>query len=391
MNAGFSLDLFSVVFLLGAVQGVFLALLLAGVRRRSTANSLLAVAMVAFSIDLLTAAYYNLGLEDRLPHFIGVDYLLPFLYGPLIYFYVKAMDSSSGRLRAMDWLQFLPIVLVALYMIPFYAQSGVSKLHLHASPEGHPWNQRLTLINYVKFVYGLGYLVGAFVLLRRHRRRVRNTFSNVEHITLHWLRNLLVGGMVVWVISLISYVVWLRSDGGSGAGPMEGFDDVVLLAVAVFVYAIGYLGLRQPEIFWPDARREDSTVERPDGLRPRYARSGLDSETAQRIMRELEAHMEQTGAYRNAGLKLNDLADAISVSTHHLSEALNSIVGQSFYYFVNGYRVREVKERVARGDAEKHTLLSIALDAGFNSKSSFNAVFKKHTGMTPSEFRESAG
>ena len=86
-----------------------------------------------------------------------------------------------------------------------------------------------------------------------------------------------------------------------------------------------------------------------------------------------------------------DLAGRLSTTPHKLSEVLNSQLGVSFYDFVNGYRVREVQRRIAARDAESLTMLSLAMDAGFASKSTFNLVFKKFTGQTPSDFRQTAG
>jgi AraC-like DNA-binding protein len=101
--------------------------------------------------------------------------------------------------------------------------------------------------------------------------------------------------------------------------------------------------------------------------------------------------MEKERPWQDSDLTLADLAARLSTTPHRLSEVLNSQLGQTFYDFVNGYRVREVQRRIAAGEAQQVTMLSLALDAGFASKSTFNGVFKKHTGQTPSDFRQTAG
>ena len=103
------------------------------------------------------------------------------------------------------------------------------------------------------------------------------------------------------------------------------------------------------------------------------------------------ALMERDRPWKDSELTLADLADRLNTTPHKLSEVLNSQVGQTFYDFVNGYRVREVQRRIVAGDAQARTILTLALDAGFASKSTFNLVFKKHTGQTPSDFRQGAG
>ena len=101
--------------------------------------------------------------------------------------------------------------------------------------------------------------------------------------------------------------------------------------------------------------------------------------------------MECERPYKRAELTLGELAWALDTSPHRLSEVLNAQLRLSFHDFVNGYRVREVQKRLASPDGARYTYLALALDAGFASKSTFNAVFKKQTGMTPSVYRSSHG
>ena len=129
----------------------------------------------------------------------------------------------------------------------------------------------------------------------------------------------------------------------------------------------------------------------PDTTSPRYERSGLSDREAQRLKSQLTAVMETERPWRDSDLTLADLADRLNTTPHKLSEVLNSQLGLTFYDFVNGYRVREVQRRIAAGDARKVTMLALALDAGFASKSTFNVVFKKHTQQTPSDYRQAAG
>ena len=200
-------------------------------------------------------------------------------------------------------------------------------------------------------------------------------------------------------------------------------DDVIALAMAVMVYGIGYMGLRQPEIFRYDTAEyrvpvelrvpreptvpgpvpsppqlvtalpatDESQVSAPDAPSPRYERSGLSDREAQRLKEHLVAVMDSERPWRDSDLTLADLADRLETTPHKLSEVLNSQLGLTFYDFVNGYRVREVQRRIAAGDARRVTMLALALDAGFASKSTFNVVFKKHTQQTPSDYRQAAG
>jgi len=117
--------------------------------------------------------------------------------------------------------------------------------------------------------------------------------------------------------------------------------------------------------------------------------AGLQPREAEALTTRLVAVMDAERPYRQADLTLGDLAERVGTTPHRLSEVLNSQLGVSFYDFVNGYRVREVQSRLVGPDGARLTYLAIALEAGFASKSTFNAAFKKLTGMTPSAFRAS--
>jgi len=128
-----------------------------------------------------------------------------------------------------------------------------------------------------------------------------------------------------------------------------------------------------------------------ESVAPRYERSGLTERQAERLKDSLMAVMDKQRPWQDSALTLADLAARLSTTPHNLSEVLNSQLGQTFYDFVNGYRVREVQRRITAGDARALKMLSLAMDAGFASKSTFNQVFKKHTSQTPSDFRQAAG
>jgi len=169
----------------------------------------------------------------------------------------------------------------------------------------------------------------------------------------------------------------------------------------VLVYAIGYLGLRQPEVFHYETAEypvPEPVASPPPPAAPvepetpmRYERSGLGDMEAERLKVSLLRTMDAERPWQDSELTLADLAARLNSTPHKLSEVLNAQVGQTFYDFVNGYRVREVQRRIRAGEARALKMLALALDAGFASKSTFNQAFKKYTSQTPSDFRRAAG
>jgi len=384
--ASLTLDWLHVIVLLGAIQGVFLAGVLATKRSNRTANRLLAAAMLAFSIYLASVVYHAVGLVQVFPHFFGVAYPLPLLFGPLIYLYAVTAADRTRRLTRRDALHLVPFLAAVVAGLPIYLMSGADKIAFYHQLQSGERPLLLGILDPLKLVSGATYATITMVFLRRHHDRVKESYSSLERVNLRWLLWLGAGGAAIWMLAVAFQV--LES---AGIARIERGDDFVSLAIAVLVYGIGYMGLRQPEIFRYETAEHPVPVPEPETAAGRYERSGLTDREAERLKNALTAVMDGQRPWQDSELTLADLADRLSTSPHKLSEVLNLQLGQTFYDFVNGYRVREVQRRIAAGEAGQVTMLSLALDAGFASKSTFNLVFKRHTGQTPSDFRQAAG
>ncbi len=366
------------VFLIGAAQGVFLAAVLAS--RGSLPNRLLAVLVLAFSVDLAMAVYHASEASARHPALIGLDLPLAFAYGPLLYLYVRTFAERAARLRPSDAWHAVPFVAAALFFVPLWGASGPEKLAVLRAPGLAFQTRALVVINPLKMLLGAGYLALVVAVLRRATRRAEGG-APADRVRLRWLQTLTAGVVAMLGVSVVLYALGGRA-AGVGMDPDAPFDDLTLLAVTVFVYAIGYFALRQPEITTaaPEPAPDEPAAEP-------YARSGMTAEEAGRYRDRLVALMETEHLYRRGDLTLPDLAGALGVTPHNLTEVLSTQLGQTFYEVVNGYRVREVQARLADPAFADWTVLAIGMEAGFNAKSSFNAAFKRHAGMTPSEYR----
>lgn len=400
-----ALDWLHLAALLGAIQGVFLALVLATQRRNQTANRLLAVVMMAFSLHLTSTVYYAVGLVERYPHFFGLSYPLPLAYGPLIYLYAVAASDRARRLGWRDWLHVVPVVLVVLAMIPVLTKTGAEKIEFYHALQRGESTALIKVVDPLKFVSGVSYTVLTLLFLQRHRARVKKSYASIERVNLQWLFQLGLGSAAVWALATTFEIA-----GDVNYPLLARADDAVSLAIAIMVYATGYMALRQPEIFnytavkvrtaehpipippppaVPAPIAPTPPLAPPESERRRYERSGLTAREASELKAALVAAMERECLYRDSELTLADLADRLDTTPHKLSEVLNSELEQTFYDFVNGYRVRDVQRRIADESSRNLKILALAMDAGFASKSTFNAVFRQHTGHTPSSYRRS--
>lgn len=384
--------------LLGALQGVVLAVMLARQPTSRRAHRILAVAVLTFSLHLASFVYYTTTLVERYPQFFGLPYPLPFLFGPLLYLYARSASDRTRPLDARDLWHFAPFAMALVSTMPIYLASSAEKLalfHRILAGEG-PWYVEAT--DTLKLVSGIGYSLATLALLRRHASEMADNYSTLERVNLAWLRRLTGWATGIWVLAIAFDLA-----GRAGLAIPAAGDQFVAIAITLLIYGVGYLGLRQPEIFRfttaehpvpgqvpiPQAAAVAvASVELPEETpAPRYERSGLTPREGELLTARLRTLMDQARPWRDPELTLADLATQLGTSPHKLSEVLNGQLAVSFYDFVNGYRIREVQARLAGPDGASQKLLAIALDAGFASKSTFNAAFKKLTGQTPSEYR----
>ncbi len=395
-----TIDWVDLVTLLGAVQGFLLAAILAASRSNRTANRLLAALITAFTLYLLQKLYYSAGLIRTYPHLFGIAYPTPWLFGPLCYLYAVAASDRARRLDRRDVLHFAAPVIVVIATFPIYMMSAAEKIALLDRLVAGDPPSLLRVIDPFKYVSGIAYSAATVAYLSKHRRRVQNSYSRTERVNLLWLLWLTGAAAATWLLAIVARV--------ANVIPVLAWrhaDDLVSLAIAILVYAIGYMGLRQPEIFRYDRPDPAPTPESPIPSSPtlvvepevarveqreRYERSGLTGTEARGLEAALLSLMNTEHPYRDPDLTLPDLAERLGTTPHKLSEVLNAELSQTFYDFINGYRVEDVRRRLANAESKNLNLLTLAMDAGFASKSTFNQAFKKQTGQTPSTYRRAA-
>jgi AraC-like DNA-binding protein len=166
------------------------------------------------------------------------------------------------------------------------------------------------------------------------------------------------------------------------------FDPIIFtyIGLTLFSFAFSVYGYRQASIYnrYPDGF--PSVLGTPDEEHIKYAKSGLSDSSLKIVVQDLEKLMNSEMLYLQAELSLADISKKLKIPRHHLTQALNTQVGKNFYTYINEFRVETVIESLKKPENRQFTVLAIALESGFNSKSTFNSVFKKITGLTPSEF-----
>jgi AraC-like DNA-binding protein len=367
------------LFTVGIFFSFFLSLLLARKKEKSISNKILAVWMFAIGIHLTNYYLYSLGYWTRYPHMVGITIPLPLLHGPLLFLYTLYSLREDKRLREIDLLHFVPAALTWLYMTRFYFFYTAEQKILVDTGQIDDFAFFTTLCLVAFIISGFIYPILAYRLLGTYRRLLDDNFSYDKRISLDWLKYCIWG---IGAIYLVGAGVIVLQQGLKITFPFNA-DFIFYIMIIIFVFCVGYFGIRNQGLFSdnPSDESRQLVLAKPQ---KEYKKSGLKPEMAENIHRQLQQLMQEKKPFTNPNLTLSDLAKQVEVSPNHLSQIINQYEQRNFHDFVNAYRI---KEFIQQAKTNTHlSILAIALDAGFNSKSSFNSVFKKHKGKTPSKY-----
>lgn len=367
------MDTWALIYAVGAAQGLLLGLAL---WRRGPGERLLAGWMLLIALDLGVRVWASLEPSADSFRAYRVVALFPFLHASLFYLYVRGIVQA----RPLGWhdlrhgLGFvLGLLLVAdLLLLPADALLQA----IRALREG-AYRGRETAINMALFAFSLSYVAAAVVAVLRYRSRLRATRSDGDPEALRWLLWVAAWQCLIWATALAQWLLpasWLSY-------------RLIYVAVAGWVLTVGYRRLLSPL----EAANHDvalQTIE--DAAMPAAPAEGEDEDPRfDEVALRLRSLFEQERLYRQPALAIAQVAKRSGYPEYLVSTVINRRFGQPFWDWVNAYRVREAQARLL-DPAEHRTALDIAFEAGFTSKSTFNAAFKRLLGETPSQCRARA-
>ena len=335
------------------------------------------------------AAYDNLeglvglwGLYPQLSWMCGLEVLATFLYGPAIYLYVLTVTGKAPSPRRIALCLGLSLTMAVVLLGGFLALPPQARIDLAlGTPIADAGVARQAAITagimrltFLTLIFG--FLTACWLALDDNVRRLSGLFSSVEDRTLTWLR----GVMILMVVA----AGWVALQGLlEQVTPDNGWLQAVDAAITLtWVGLLAYFGIRQR----PALQEDDLAAlpERGTGTVGKYARSALDADRMQKLGDRMAHLMRSQVLHRDPGLSLRGLADKVGASPNYVSQTLNDHLGVSFFDFVNGFRVDEAETLLRTTD---RSVTDIALEVGFNSRSTFNAAVRKHRGLSPTEMR----
>ena len=368
------------LFFIGVFLAFFLQFLLLSKKHKTLSDKILAIWMFFIGFHLFSYSIYYLEYWDKYPHLVGIHHWVPLLHGPLLYLYTVFSLRKDQHIRQKDYMHFAPSVLVFLYMFRFYFFYSTERKIMINNGEVDDFSLFMTLSLIAFLLSGIIYPILSYRLLGKHRRLIDENFSYDEEINLNWLK------YCIWGIGLIFITATIVTLMREIIGVDFGFnaDLIFYTEITFFIFFLGYFGIRHKGIFAENTAKSNQIVE--PKTQGEYKKSGLDQTVAVSYHDDLLKIMKEQKPFLEPKLSLGNLAKRMNISVNHLSQIINQYEGINFYDFVNKYRVDEFMLKVADTKNRNFSILAIALDSGFNSKSSFNQVFKKCTGKTPSQY-----
>lgn len=315
--------------------------------------------------------------------------ILPYTYGPLLLLYTKWITAKQPEFQLRYLWHFAPFLVFVATSLVFINERVMEGTHGFFVVDRFISLRIVYAITF--FISITAYSVATFVEIHHHRKRLKELVSfSSGKLTLQWL----LGLSITFYSGYVLMFIFGGVDILTGFMPFDPYEiSFIGLTILTFLFTI--FGFSQPRIFGEMVRdKEVPKPEKPAGQplyleTKKYARSGLKEEDAIHYVNMLDRHMEENKPYLDRELTIYDLSEQLDIPRHSLSEVINEYLGKNFYTLVNGYRVEEFKRRIRDPEYRQLTILAIAYDAGFNSKSSFNTIFKEVTGMTPSEYLKS--
>jgi AraC-like DNA-binding protein len=370
-----SFSLSDILFVVVIFQLLFTSFLLFTHRSgRKVSNRLLGAFFLVIGLNLMDNLLLIKGTYAGNPGFGLWSVWLLLLFGPLLYLYTQSILYRDFRLSLSKGWHFVPFVLLFVITEIYWLTRGPADRRLMLEQimtrkvAGYQyWDSALIFVQFFLYMFV------SFRLIGRFKRAAGDAFSDYRRIDIRWLSNSLLFFTAAMALAAVNSFIGLTS---LAAYWLPVFLVVIGL-VWVYINVLLLMALKDSELF---AVLEDQPVAPPAEVKASEEWSG--------VLEQLRGYMETRRPWLDPDLTLEQLALQLKLRPKLLSQAINEGLGQNFFEFINRYRIGEAKRLLTNPVDKKITVLEVLYQVGFNSKSSFNTVFKKQTGLTPSEFKK---
>jgi len=344
---------------------------------RRLANRFLAINICIVNIHLTYLMVLDTNLENMFPYLLWIPYSFLAAIGPFILFYVKALTNADFSISRINSKHLIPVLIEVGIQVTMISQSILNRellyntpLYFYTTPLIYIWVAS-SIFYYLRLSLGI---------IDNHEVWLIRNLSNLKEITLTWLKRLIVYYRLLWIVWIpfvTAFLLFFRYQ-------LQYLVVVLVLyfLMLVMIYLtfwIGIEGLSRTNFIL--IRDSEKKTENKNFTQ-------LTQDEIHDYIRRLDQLMSEEKIYLNQNLSLYELAARLKADPNLISFILNNHLKMNFYDFINRHRIDEVKSKLDDAQYNHLTLLGIALESGFNSKTTFNRVFKRITGITPTQFKK---
>ncbi|NME72394.1 helix-turn-helix domain-containing protein [Flammeovirga aprica] len=359
-------NIFNFLSIMGAVQGVIFSLVLIFFPKgRKSSNYLLSALIACIAITMGRHVLLDMHILQRHPLLESVPLTYLLMIGPLLYLYTKSVCAPSYIFDSNSIKHLLPSFIFLIARIfnmldQFYFEVGIFEmLNDNEKPE-----VILGVISMSIYAFMTFRIINA-----------EEEISDADVMNRIWMKKIIYGWAIGWVLfATLSFIDLMFYD---FERPYSDYY-VLFLYLAFVIYWLGLKGFYERVTHFT----KESLVVEKEKI------STIKSTNLQSEMETLQKVMKENKPYLNPELNLEKLSEEVGFSPKKVSVILNQGFEKSFYHFINTYRVEEFKNRISQSENQNLNLLTVAYDSGFNSKSTFNYIFKKETGVTPLQYKK---
>lgn len=351
---------------------LFSVFLLSVKSEKKLSNQLLAAFLIVTAIDISAFFYHQ---------FIEIPYTLEILRNkislfknPLLFLYILSVIYSNFRLKWKHLIHLLPWLLTILVLLPnFFLANEIEKA---AFINNYSNNTEVQFLSYFGDVLSIAYLSAEIYYILRYRKLLLENYTDKNAFkNFNWLKQLSILLFIGQVLTFIKSYIRVNSNDNS----IDIIRTIVLLFGVFFICWLFLKAVNSPRLF------KGINVDLKTSKEIKNTREEVSINPKIALLKDF---MLTEKPYLNPSLTIRDLAELIKMNSRELSVLINQHLNQHFFDFVNEYRIEEAKEILKNPKEKELTVLEILYQVGFNSKSSFNTAFKKHTGLTPTQFRK---
>ena len=344
---------------------------------KKLSNKLLASFLIITAVDISAFFYHN--FIDFPPYIEMLRIEISSFKDPLLFLYILSVIYSDFKLKAkhlvllLPWLTSIIILLPNFFMVSKGAQ--IDFLSNYSATIEFKWIRSINRI--VEMLYIIAEI---YYVLRFRKLLLENYTSKEAFYNYHWLKQLIIFILIGQGLTFIKGTI--RDSGDFDVNFVNIFRVILLSFGLFFSFWLVFKALLSPKLF------------RGIGVNLQLSKemitetiSSKDNEHTEQIQR-IKTYMANEEPFLDASLSVQSLSDKLEIPSRELSVLINQELKQHFFDFVNDYRIEKSKQILEDSSKNKLTILEILYEVGFNSKSSFNTAFKKHTGVTPTSYRK---